>query len=227
MRPLTDIEIERIQKVIMTKEISSAEILMEVYDHYISHLQEFSEEKFEEQLSDLEQKFTYGYCHSLQYSFNKQAKQDISKTQWRVIRKYFCFSRWLYLAGILAVVFFISSQTSSDRELGIMMFSPMLLLLISLIAFHFQSFKKLRPIKKAFKGNGIPIHSSLALPISERMYFTIFTVQMVFYFPKLWEDNLLFGNILPALAAMFTVVMVIYVLSLIEVWKIKSKTTLI
>lgn len=211
----------------MIKEISSAEILMEVYDHYISHLQEFSEEKFEEQLFELEQKFTYAYFHALQYRFNKQARQDISKTQWRVIQKYFCFSRWLYLAGILAVVFSISSQTSSDRELGIMMFSPMLLLLISLIAFHFQSFKKLRPIKKAFKENSIPIHSSLALPISERMYFTIFTVQLIFYFPKLWEDKLLFGNFLPTLAAMFTVLMVLYILSLLEVWKIKSKTALV
>ena len=131
------------------------------------------------------------------------------------------------MAGILAVVFFLSSQTSSDRELRLLMFSPMILLLISIIAFHFQSLKKLHLIKKAFKGNSIPIHSSLALPISERMYFPILMVQLIFYFPKLWEDKLLFGNFLPTLAAMFTVVMVVYILSLLEVWKIKSKTALV
>jgi len=43
-RQLTVIELQEIRKAIMRKEISSAEILMEVYVHYISHLKEFSEE---------------------------------------------------------------------------------------------------------------------------------------------------------------------------------------
>jgi len=41
MRYLTAIEFQSIKCAIVRKEISSAEILMEVYDHYVSHLQEF------------------------------------------------------------------------------------------------------------------------------------------------------------------------------------------
>ena len=114
MRQLTEIELQEIRRSIMRKEISSAEILMEIYDHFISHLQEFPEEKFNEQLFELDQKFTYGYCHALQAKFIKEAKEDIHRTQWMVIRKYFCASRWLYLAGIMALVFYVALQSKSE-----------------------------------------------------------------------------------------------------------------
>ena len=162
MRQLTEIELQEIQQTIMKKEISSAEILMEIYDHYITHLQEFSENEFNEQLSELEDKFTYGYCHALQFGFKKKAKEDIHQMQWMVIQKYFCASRWLYLAGILVLVFYVATQARTDKELGILLLSPMILLLLANIAFGYRNFKKLRPIKKTFKGAGVAINSSLA-----------------------------------------------------------------
>lgn len=211
----------------MRKEISSAEILMEIYDHYISHLQEFSEEQFSRELFELDQKFSYGYCHALQSKFNKEAKADIAKTQWMVIQKYFCGSRWLFLAGILVLVFYISTQTRSQQELGILLLSPLILLVFANFAFDYQNFKKLRPIKKTFKGIGIPIYSSLARPISERIYLPVLLAQVLVYLPKIIFPNLELAPFLSALAGMITVLLTLYAISLLEVWKIKSKTALI
>jgi hypothetical protein len=227
MRQLTEIELQEIRRSIMRKEIFSAEILMEIYDHYISHLQEFSESQFHEQLFELDQKFTYGYCHALQAKFNKEAKEDIYHTQWMVIRKYFCTSRWFYLAGIIALVFYVATQAITEEELRVLLLSPMILMLIANIAFGYQNFKKLRPVKKAFKDNGIPIRSSLALPISERMYFPILMVQFFVYLPKLIFTDLDLSPYLAAGAGIFTVLLTLYVISLIEVWKIKSKTAMV
>jgi len=226
-RVLSASELTEVQKSIMRKEISSAEILMEVYDHFVSHLQEFSEEQFSKELFELDQKFTYGYCHAIQSKFNKEAKADIAKTQWIVIQKYFCGSRWLFLAGILALVFYVSSQTRSEQELGILLLSPLILLVFSVIAFGYQNFKKLRPLKKTFKGIGNPISSSLAQPITERMYLPVMMAQVLVYLPKIVFPNLEFVRLSPVIAGMITVLLILYTLSLLEVWKIKSKTALI
>lgn len=226
-RVLSASELTEVQKSIMRKEISSAEILMEIYDHYISHLQEFSEEQFSRELFELDQKFTYGYCHALQSKFNKEAKADIAKTQWMVIQKYFCASRWLFLAGILVLVFYVSTQARTKEELGILLLSPLILLVFANFAFDYQNFKKLRPIKKTFKGIGIPIYSSLARPISERMYLPVLLAQVLVYLPKIVFPNLELAPFLSALAGMITVLLTLYAISLLEVWKIKSKTALV
>ncbi|MCH7408258.1 hypothetical protein MM239_02535 [Belliella sp. DSM 111904] len=227
MRQLTEIELQEIRRSIMRKEISSAEILMEIYDHYFSHLQKFSEAEFHDQLVELDQKFTYGYCHALQFRFNKKAKEDIHQTQWMVVRKYFCTSRWLYLAGILVLVFYVATQAKTEKELGILLLSPMMLLLLANMAFGYQNIKKLRPIKKTFKGIGIPINSSLALPITERMYFPILMAQIFVYVPKLIFSQIDLPPFLPAVSAAITVLLTLYAVSLLEVLKIKSKTALI
>lgn len=227
MRQLTEIELKEIQQTIMKKEISSAEILMEIYDHYIAHLQEFSEHEFDEQLSELEDKFTYGYCHALQFGFKKKAKEDIHQMQWIVIQKYFCASRWLYLAGILVLVFYVATQARTDKELGILLLSPMILLLLANIAFGYRNFKKLRPIKKTFKGAGVAINSSLALPITERLYSPVLTAQVFVYLPKLVFTNLDLSPYLSAVAGMVTVILILHTISLLEVWKIKSKTAFV
>jgi hypothetical protein len=226
-RKLNQAELNQIQKAIAAKELTSAEILMEVYDHYISHLQEFSKEQFSLELFELEDKFSYGYCHALQSKFNKKTKADIAKTQWMITQKYFCGSRWLFLAGILALVFYVSTQARSKQELGILLLSPLILLGFVSIAFGYQNFKKLRPIKKTFKGIGIPISSSLARPISERMYLPVMIAQILIFLPKIIFPNLEFAPFSPAIAGMITVLLIIYTLSLLEVWKIKSKTALI
>lgn len=227
MRKLSDEELKHVRMSIFHKEISSAEILMEVYDHFISHLQEFPMEEFNNQLFELEQKFTYGYCHALQSKFNKSAKAEIGKIQWQVIRQYFCTSRWIFAAGILAVIFYIASNTRSHQELGLLFLSPLILLTVMLLLFNWRVYKKMRPIKKTFKGMGIPIQSSLATPLSERFYLPVLFGQTVLGLPKIISVEFQYDHLLPAISAVVTAILTLYLLSLLEAWKIKSKTTLI
>ncbi|GHB34467.1 hypothetical protein [Mongoliitalea lutea] len=224
MRQLTDIELQEIRKAIMRKEISSAEILMEVYDHYISHLQEFPKEEFNEQLFELEQKFTYAYCHALQAKFHKNI--DIGKAQWMVIKKYFCTSRILFLAGILAVVNFVATQARTEQEIKFLLMSPLALLFMMHLALGYQWLKRILPIKKSFKGNGVPIKSSLMTPLSMRLLWPLLLANLIFY-PKIVLENFDSESILPAAAVMTTVLLLFYAISLMEVWKIKSKSALV
>ncbi|WP_297337767.1 hypothetical protein [Algoriphagus sp.] len=225
MRQLTDPELQEIRKSILRKEISSAEILMEIYDHYISHLEEYSLSEFSNQLFELDQKFTYGYCHALQANFKTEAKKDIYQTQWKVIRSYFCTSRWLFLAGVLVIIFLIATQSRSERETQLLVLSPLVLLTITSFIFHWKNYVKLKPIKKAFRGNGIPIQSSLALPISERMHLPVLLIYTAnFFLSRLFELPIPYDQIQAPLATLLTAGLILYFLSLMEVWKIKSKT---
>ena len=208
----------------MRKEISSAEILMEVYDHYISHLQEFPQEEFNEQLFELEQKFTYAYCHALQAKFHKNI--DIGKAQWMVIKKYFCTSRMLFLAGILAVVYFVATQARTEQEIKFLLMSPLALLFMMHLALGYQWLKRILPIKKSFKGNGVSIKSSLMTPLSMRLLWPLLLANLIFY-PKIVLENFDSKSILPAAAVMTTVLLLFYAISLMEVWKIKSKSALV
>ncbi|MGY6520373.1 MAG: hypothetical protein ACXIUD_01500 [Mongoliitalea sp.] len=227
MRPLTNIELQEIRQTIMWKEISSAEILMEVYDHFISHLQEFPEEEFQSQLFELDQKFSYAYCHALQSKFKKSAYKDISKTQWHVIRSFFCAGRWAYLLGLIAVTIYLSTYFQSPTELKMIILLPFALLLGFQLYYGYQSYKQMKPIRQSFKGMGIPIQSSFAGFFENRASLPGIFIYSFISFPSLffnWEPTKL---IAPQVAAVFTVLVTLYALSLIEVWKIKSKTALI
>lgn len=227
MRELTEIELQEIRESIKKKVLYSAEMIMEIYDHYVSHLQDYSEDQFKEQLFQLDQKFTYSYCHAMQSRFNKNVNLDIGKTQWMVIKKYFCTSRLLFLAGILAVVFFIATQARSEQELKFLLFSPLALLLSMHLALGYQWLKRILPIKKSFKGNGVTIKSSFMTPLSLRLHMPLTLANMMIYFPKIFFDDYGFSLLLPAAAAMITVLFLFYAITLMEVWKIKSKTALI
>jgi hypothetical protein len=227
MRQLTDIELQEIRKAIMRKEISSAEILMEVYDHYISHLEEFSEEEFNEQLFELEHKFTYAYCHALQAKFKKAAHENISKTQWQILKSYFCLGRWMYFVGLLAIGMYLSTYFQTVEEVKMIILLPFILLLGFQLYYGYQSYKHMKPIRQNFKDIGIPIRSSLAGFFETRASLPGILFYAFISFPALffnWEPTKV---IAPQVAAVFTVLITLYALSLIEVWKIKSKTALV
>lgn len=225
MRKLSEEELQFVQKAIAQKEITAAELVIEIYDHFISHLESFPEDEFKAQLFELEQKFSYSYCHALQYKFNKSAKKEIGKVQWQVIRSYFCTSRWIFALGIFGVVFYSASQASTKQEIGLLFLSPLILLSVMLLIFNWRVYKKISPIKKAFKG--MKIQSSTATPFAERIYLPVLLAQSVFTVPKIFPIDFLDTQILFGLTAVITSILTIYMLSLLEAWKIKSKTALI
>ncbi|KPQ13179.1 MAG: hypothetical protein HLUCCX10_13765 [Algoriphagus marincola HL-49] len=227
MRKLTDKELQAIQDSIRKKVLSSAEIIMEIYDHYVSHLQEYPKEEFEKQLLELDQKFTYSYCHRLQFELNNYVRTDIGKTQWMVIKKYFCFSRWLYLAGILAILFYVASLAKSEKELKLLFFSPLVLLIAMFIFLGVQWLRKILPIRKLFKGNGVSIESSFSKQFILRIHLPLSLINFIFYVPGFFPENIYSFLSSPSTIALITAIFVLYVISLLEVWKIKSKTALL
>ncbi|MCR9013409.1 hypothetical protein [Aquiflexum gelatinilyticum] len=226
MRNLTDIEYQAIKSAIVRKEISSAEILMEVYDHYVSHLQEYGEVDFDDQLAELEEKFTYGYCHALQAKFNKEIRKEIGVLQWEVVKKNFCLSRILYVLGFMMIAFYLGSNVKNEKEGAIMMVAPLLILSVFHIYFLVKSSSRIKKIKENMS-QASSLQSSLFYPFSERMYLPVIMAYSIVWFADLIFDVQVLSNIAPQIAATFSILLFIYVISLMEVWKIKSKTSLL
>lgn len=226
MRQLTQLELKTVKDALVRKEISSAEILMEVYDHYISHLQEFEETDFEEQLTELEEKFSYGYCHALQAKFNKEIRKEISLLQWEVVKKNFCLSRILYVLGFMMIAFYLGSNVKNEKEGAIMMVAPLLILTVFHIYFLVKSTSRSKKVKANFSQES-PLQSSLIYPLSERMYLPVLMSYSIVWFSDMMFDRQIFSHIAPQLSAIFSILLFIYGISLFEVWRIKSKTAIV
>ena len=54
MRTLTEQELKLVQTTIIAKELTVMEVIAEIYDHYISHLEGIPEEEFRSELAKLE-----------------------------------------------------------------------------------------------------------------------------------------------------------------------------
>ncbi|WP_157966163.1 hypothetical protein [Cognataquiflexum aquatile] len=228
MRNLTAIELQSIKSAIVRKEISSAEILMEVYDHYVSHLQEFKEVDFDDQLAELEEKFTYGYCHSLQANLQKNLRKDISKSQWLIIKNYFCFSKLIYSLGLLLILFTVSMNLRSEDQYFLMMYVPIILLAVFSIFVLFNWRKRTRIAKSVFAEQKDIIKSYLSEALVLRITLPVLILngllQMSKIFLNIHEIPFAF---LPQISLVLTIGLMFYGISLFEVWKIKSKTSLI
>lgn len=228
MRNLTAIELQSIKSAIVRKEISSAEILMEVYDHYVSHLQEFKEVDFDDQLAELEEKFTYGYCHSLQANLQKNLRKDISKSQWLTIKNYFCFSKLIYSIGLLSILFTVSMNLRSEDQYFLMMYVPIILLAVFSIVVLFNWRKRTRIAKSTFSEQKDNIKSNLSEALVLRITLPVLILngllQMSKIFLNIHEIPFAF---LPQISLVLTIGLMFYGISLFEVWKIKSKTSLL
>lgn len=225
MRQLTNIEIKEIRNVIMEKEISSVEILMEVHDHFISHLQEFNEGEFERQLFELDQKFSFAFCHALQAKYKKEVRKEINRIHWQVIKRYFCLSKILYVLVFSFLAFQLSRFVTDQKEITLFMLSPLLILAGAHIFFLIKSYFKIKSIKKNFNAEG-PLQSSLFYPFSEKLYLPVLMAYGI-----MWSSEWIFNskttvNLAPSIAVVIFIILSIYVLTLFEVWQIKTKTAL-
>ncbi|WP_194974794.1 hypothetical protein [Aquiflexum lacus] len=226
MRQLTDIELQGIRMAIMRKEISSAEILMEVYDHYVSHLQEFPVQKFNDQLFELEEKFTFAYCHALQAKFNKEIRKELSSLHWQVLKRYFCFSKILYVIIFTFIAFQMSRFVTNQKEIALLVLSPLVILAGAHIFFLIKSHFRIKTIKKDFNTAG-PLQSSLSYPFSEKLYLPVMMAYVIMWSAEWVFNSNPIANLAPSIAAIIFIILSIYVLTLLEVWQIKTKTALI
>ncbi|TXE04036.1 hypothetical protein [Algoriphagus aquimarinus] len=226
MRKLSEQELEQVKKAIASKELTSVEILVEIYDHYMSHLEDFQRSEFEDELGKLEVRFTSGYCHALQAKLNKEIRKDVGKLHWKIIQRNFHLPRIMNIIGFMSVAFYLSSSIGNGKEAAIMMIFPLLILKIFHLYLLARSSIRIKIIKRSVNQKS-HLQSSLFYPISERMYLPVIVVYSIVWFSDMMFDIQVSSNIAPQIALIFSILLFIYVISVLEIWKIKSKTSLI
>lgn len=224
-RNLSEIELQQIREAISAKGLSSAEILMEIYDHYVSHLQEFETEDFDSELAALEEKFTYGYCHALQANLRKSLNTEISRNQWKVIRSYFCFSRLIYSLGLLFILVAVSMNLKSDEQYLMMVYVPLSLLVGFSLFVLLKWRKNLKIAKDIFIEQKNSIKSVTTEIMVLKIILPVLSLNAIIMIPKtfLSTHDLSFA-FLPQISLFLTMALLLYGISLFEVWKIKSKS---
>lgn len=228
MRKLTESEIELIQTSIRQKGLTAAELIAEIYDHYISHLENYPESEFETQLESLDEKWTYAYCHKLQSDLSKTFRKLIYKTQWKLIKSYFSWPRLLSTLVLLVLLSLIITTLESKTQTAILLFFPVLFLGGFFFFVFYRSRKKLKSIKTIFDQPTLDVHSVFFQTFGFFLSFPLHLPNLLFNLPRfIGFQDLISPMILNCLSIGFCFTMIIYSLSCFEAWKVKSKTAFI
>jgi hypothetical protein len=226
-RILSREEMTRIQKAIAFKDLTSAEILIEVYDHYVSHLESFEELDFEAQLFELEQKFRYSYYNVLQENFAKTSKKELQQLQYSIWKSYFT---WPPFIGTLLVLVFLTVLWSSleGKARGLPVVISMIPLLLTFCWILVKSKIKVNKIKRAI-GLTSKIQSSYLTNIIIQYSLLSGLLNGFIQLPRLFssDEGFFESYYFIFITFLLCVFFIIYTLTLFEAWKIKSKTALI
>lgn len=226
MRKLSEQELDKVKKAIAAKELTSAEILMEIYDHYVSHLESFEESKLQDELFELEQKFNYSYCRALQAKFIKASKKEMLNLQWSIFKTYFTWPRMLASATFLIFLLTLWGNIES-RTKGLSLILPLVLIILMTAWIYFISYRKVTKIKKMIPSEK-RIESSYLSNIMMQLSLLMSTFNLIILVPKILDfPNFLDSNFFLVASFSLFIIYTGYTLTLFEAWKIKSKTSLI
>lgn len=226
MRTLTQTELEQVKKAITAKGLSSAEILLEIYDHYVSHLERFGKGDFEGQLKELEEKFPYSYCHSLQAKFAKASKKEIFGLQWTIFKTYFTWPRFFATAFFLAFML-VLWDTIDNRTKGLTLVVPVVFSMLLTGWIFYKSYRKVKDIKGTLKSQ-TTVKSSYLDAILGQFSLLTSSLNLLIFVPKIFGTPNFFDSPYFLATSFFLLFgYVAYTLTLFEAWKIKSKTALI
>lgn len=132
---------------------------MEVYDHFISHLEEFPEEDFEEQLNALNEKWSFGYCKKLQHDLSKSINLSVRKTQWTLVKSYFSWPKMVFTLILIGGITLLVNLMTHKMQLLVLFGLPIVYLGAFLFWILFRTYKKISPIKEIFKVTDLKISS--------------------------------------------------------------------
>ena len=230
MRKLTEEELKLVQTAIIAKEISVLEILAEIYDHYISYLEGFPESEFKGELANLESKWTYPYCRTLQDDFSENVNKSIQSLQWKLIKSYFTWPKILSTTIFFGILFSLGQVLTPK----IFTFSTIIPLVIIIQAFNFyllfsarKKYQGLRSIF-SFKSTGLWLNSAESNSLSVAIGTPMSVFNLLIFVPRIFDLNLGISN-----QTLFLILVIIaFFISVIsfsayEAWKIKSKTALL
>jgi hypothetical protein len=228
MRTLSEEELKSVQKTIAQRDITSAELLMEVYDHFISHLEEFPEEDFEEQLNALNEKWSYGYCKKLQHDLSKNFNKSIRTTLWKLIKSYFTGPKIVFTLLMICGITFLANSLEGKMQGMVLIMPAVIFIFLFMIYIGVSEFLRLRKIKQLFKDSGLKISSTFNRYFVTYLLLPISFFNLGIYLPKLFGTGNLYSKSLSNyLIATFCICLCLYSISAYQTWKIKSKTALL
>lgn len=228
MRRLSEQEIKLVQQAMIKKHITSAELLMEVYDHYICHLERFPAENFDKELMELNKKWTCVYCENLEKDLFKNTNKSIRTTQWKLIKWYFTSPKLIFTILLVSGLTILANLFEGKMQSLILFFLPLFFLFTFMVFVGIASWLRVRRIKQLFKEVDLKIDSTYS-----RYFATYLLLPISFFNLGIHSPNLLGSNdFLPEYLSNLSVVclsffLYIYSLSAYEAWKIKSKSALI
>ena len=227
MRQLSERELDQVKRAIAAKDLTSAEILVEIYDHYVSHLESFDEAEFETELIELEQKFTYSYYNPLQENFEKTTKKELLKTQWSICKSYFSWPKIIATTLILVCLALLLENLEGKTKLYALAISMGLTVLL-VASIGIKSFLKVRRVKNII-GITSTVRSSFLNNILLQFNLVLGLFNLFVLIPKLlFESTIWFESSYFIMVSFFLCVFYIgYLVSLMEAWKLKSKTFMI
>jgi hypothetical protein len=228
-RILSRVELAVVQKSIIRKEISATELLAEIYDHYVTHLETLRASDFHAQLAILDEKWNQDYCKQLQRDLQNSINKSIRTVQWRLAKSYFT---WPKMAFTLAFLILISyCIVTSAWQLQVILFILPLLFLISLgVTLHVRSCRKNKEIKKLFnfRNSGIFILSFQSSNFLNYIQFPFHSFLLLLLTSRVWElQSVLPEYVFHAICIVVGFYLVLHSVAILEAWKIKSKTALL
>jgi hypothetical protein len=230
MRTLSEQELKLVQTDIIAKEISVMEILAEVYDHYISHLEGFSEKDFENELSKLDSKWTNLYCLSLQDEFIKTSDRSLKALHWKLIKSYFTWpkiiSTILFFGALYGLSLWITPKVFAFSTI----IPAILLFHIFNFSLFYSSRKKYVSLRKIFNlgSRKFDLNYAETNSLCVALATLLALPNIIIYGPKAIESaNLgISTNLILLFLSFIAFLMSIISFSAYEAWKIKTKTAL-
>ena len=230
MRKLSEQELKLVQLAIIAKDLTVMEVIAEIYDHYITHLEGFSEEEFKSELAKLESVWIYPYCRDLQGDFSKNVNKSIRSLQWKIIKSYFTWPKILSTATFFGILF-ILSQVLSAKVFVYTSFIPFLIITqvfhIYLLILSRKKYSKLRSVFN-FRSTGRMLSSAETNGLSVAIGTPLSLLNLLLLSPRILDFELgITTNSFLLILVLFSFLISIISFSAYEAWKIKSKTALL
>lgn len=230
MRKLTEDELKLVQLAIIAKDLTVIEVIAEIYDHYITHLEGFSEEEFKSELAKLESIWIYPYCRELQGKFTASVNKSIRSLQWKLIKSYFTWPRLMVTLMLFLVAYLGSIFLPSKIFLFGVIVPILIFLLVFGILMTYRSRGKFKDLKQIFnyRTTGSLLISGESSYLFSHSLFPVQLLNVFILAPKIlgWVED--FSNPFMSLVILlFSFFLFIHTLTIHEAWKIKSKTALI
>jgi hypothetical protein len=184
-RSLINPELTAVQEKIATKELAVLEVLAEVYDHFVSHLELQKEEDFWSELSMRSKKWNNAHCQSIQEKFLKTTHQSGNRRQLQVFNKFLTYPPYIFiLIGLVLLLVLASSLGTKTFIQGIII--PMLLGMVLVdLARSYQVRRQFKILKElfSFQRTRLVTFSAEKIPLVNTLFY-LYSIGKIW----MWKD---------------------------------------